>query len=296
MGEWWEPFTLKAVQRAVLAIFLVGIPCAVMGCFVVLRRMAFIGDALAHTVLPGIVIAFLKGANLFFGALVAGIITSLGIGWLSRRKEVREDTAIGILFTAMFALGILLMGQTGSFRDFEGILFGNILYLDRLTLQAMAVLGGLSMGILFLVYKEMELVSYDDAYARVIGICTEKLRYLLLLLLAFTVVGAIQAVGVILTSALLITPAATAGLLTKRLPMMMFLASIFAVLGGLGGLTFSVLTNFPSGAAIVLFCTLFFGLAYLWRGWGRRFTNQRSADPDRAPGDPDKRAPRNGSC
>lgn len=270
MGEALDILSLTAVRRAYLAILLVGIPCAVMGCFVVLRRMAFIGDALAHTVLPGIVIAFLKGFHLFFGALVAGIITSFGIGWLSRRKEVREDTAIGILFTAMFALGILLMGQTGSFRDFEGILFGNILFLDRLTLQAMAVLGGISMIVLAGVFKEMELVSYDPSYAQTIGIKTEKLRYLLLLLLSFTVVGAIQAVGVILTSALLITPAATAALLTKKLPVMILLASLFAVLGGWVGLTFSVFTNFPSGAAIVLACTLFFGLAYLYRSFRRK--------------------------
>lgn len=270
LSELLEPFQLLAVRRAYLAIFLVGIPCALMGCFVVLRRMAFIGDALAHTVLPGMVIAFLKGANLFFGALIAGVITAVGIGWLSRRREIREDTAIGILFTAMFATGILLMGQTGSFRDFEGILFGNILSLDRLTLQMMGGVGVLTLLILGLVYKEMELVSYDEPFARVIGIPADRLRYLLLILLAFTIVGAIHAVGVILTSALLITPPATATLIARKLPWVMFWSVLFSVGGSTLGLTLAILFNLPTGAAMVLTCTSLFGIVYLAKGLPRK--------------------------
>lgn len=256
------PFRYSFMQAGFLAVILVGVPCAVLGAYVVLRRMAFIGDALAHTVLPGLVIAYLVGWSLSGGAVVAGVITAVLIGWLARRQEVREDTAIGIVFTGMFALGILLISTVRSFRDFTHMLFGNILGVTPQDLQLMALIAAGVLIALAVFHKELELSSADPIYARVIGIPVDRLTFLLLILLAFCVVTGIQAVGVVLTSALLVTPAAAASLLTRRLVWMMALAALFAVLAGIAGLYASYYLSVSSGAAIVLACTLIFVLAW----------------------------------
>jgi ABC-type Mn2+/Zn2+ transport system permease subunit len=253
------------MQTGLLAAVLVGVTCATLGVYVVLRRMAFIGDALAHTVLPGLVVAYLRGWNLFAGAILAGLLTALGIGWLSRREEVREDTAIGILFTGMFALGILLMSTARSYRDLSHILFGNILGVTTADLWVIAIVAGLVVAALLLFHKELELTSFDPTHARVIGLQADTLRYGLLALLALAVVAGIQAVGVVLTSALLVTPAASAALLTNRLPRMMVAATLIAVGSAVAGLYASYYFQVASGAAIVLACTLCFALAWLWR-------------------------------
>jgi manganese/iron transport system permease protein len=257
-----EPVRFAFMRTGLAAAVLVGVTCAVLGAYVVLRRMAFIGDALAHTVLPGLVVAYLNSWSLFGGAIVAGVATALGIGWVSRRGTVREDTAIGVFFTAMFALGILLMSRVNSFRDLSHILFGNILGVRP---DDLALIAAISVGVLvtlFLVHKELELTSYDPTYAEVIGLRADGLRFLLLILLALTVVTCIQVVGVVLTSALLITPAAAAGLLTNRLPRMMLIATLIAVFSAICGLYASFYANVASGAAIVLVCTACFGLAW----------------------------------
>ncbi|NJM06229.1 metal ABC transporter permease [Candidatus Gracilibacteria bacterium] len=260
-----EPLTYSFMRTGLAAATLVGITCAVLGAYVVLRRMAFIGDALSHTVLPGLVVAYLNGWSLFGGAIVAGLLTALGIGWVSRRGTVREDTAIGVLFTAMFAFGILLMSRVGSFRDLSHILFGNILGVRPADLWLIAVIAVSVLLTLFLLHKELELSSYDPIYAEVIGLKADRMRLVLLVLLAFTVVTCIQVVGVILTSALLVTPAAAAALLTNRLPRLMLLASVIAVGSALVGLYASYYVNVASGAAIVLCCTACFGCAWLAR-------------------------------
>jgi manganese/iron transport system permease protein len=264
MIDWLlEPFRFGFMQNGLAAATLVGITCATLGTYVVLRRMAFIGDALSHTVLPGLVVAYLNGWNLFGGAITAGLLTALGIGWVSRRGAVREDTAIGVLFTGMFALGILLMSRLNSFRDLSHILFGNILGVRP---DDLLLIGGITAGVLltlFLLHKELELTSYDPTYAEVIGLRADRMRFLLLILLALTVVTCIQVVGVILTSALLVTPAAAAALLTNRLPRMMLLASLVAVGSSLVGLYASFYADVASGAAIVLTCTACFGGAWL---------------------------------
>ena len=187
---------------------------------------------------------------------MAGLATALLIGWLAQRQEIREDTAIGIVFTGMFALGILLISTVRSFRDFTHILFGNIL---GVTTQDLAFIGGVAVVVLLLLalfHKELELASVDPGYATAIGLPVNGLRYLLLALLALTVVSAIQAVGVVLTSALLITPAATASLLTHRLTPMMAVATLVAIGSSGAGLYASYYASVSSGAAIVLVCTL----------------------------------------
>ena len=253
------------MQTALLAAILVGITCATIGVYVVLRRMAFIGDALAHTALPGLVVAYLNGWSLFGGAVVAGLLTALGIGWLSRREEVREDTAIGILFTGMFALGILLISTTRSFRDLTHILFGNILGVTPADLLLIGGVTFITLLALVAFHKELELTSFDPTHAEVIGLRADRLRYLLLILLSLTVVTSIQVVGVVLTSAMLVTPAAAAALVTNRLPRMMLISSGIAVVSGVAGLYISFYQNVSSGAAIVLMCTFFFGMAWVVR-------------------------------
>jgi manganese/iron transport system permease protein len=259
------PFRYSFMQTGLLAVVLIGVPAAVIGTYVVLRRMAFIGDALAHTVLPGLVVAYLVGWSLSGGAIVAGVITAVLIGWLARRQEIREDTAIGIVFTGMFALGILLISTVRSYRDFTHMLFGNILGVTVDDLRLMAVLAAAVLAALLLFHKELELSSADPTYARVIGIPVDRLTLLLLILLAFCVVTGIQAVGVVLTSALLVTPAAAAALLTHRLVHMMALAAFFVVVAGVVGLYASFYFNVSSGASIVLTCTLIFGMAWTVR-------------------------------
>lgn len=274
------PFQFTFMQTALLAAVLIGLTCASIGVYVVLRRMAFIGDALSHTILPGVVVAYLGGWSLTIGALVAGVLTALGIGWLSRREAIREDTAIGVVFTGMFALGVLLMSSARSFRDFTHILFGNIL---GVTMDDLALITLITSGVLlllFLFHKELELTSFDPIHAEVIGLKASWLRYLLLLLLAFAVVSSIQVVGVVMTSALLITPAATASLLTHRLERMMGIAVVIAVASGVIGLYASLYANVSSGAAIVLACTAFFFLAWAWQALRHRIHLDTSNEND----------------
>lgn len=250
-----------------VAAALVGITCAATGVYVVLRRMAFVGDALAHTVLPGLVLAALFGVSPFVGAIVAGLATAGAIGWLSRRAALREDTAIGVVFTAMFAAGLLLgrMGDHHQAHEFEEMLFGELRSVGPGEVAGLAVVALVVLGSLAFLHKELELASFDPRYAEVIGVQTDRLRYLLLALLALTVVSGIQAVGVLLTGALLVTPAAAASLLSVRLGRMMGLAALVAVASTSGGLLVAERFGLPSGAVIVLACTACFAVA-----WGAR--------------------------
>ncbi|MFQ5914447.1 MAG: metal ABC transporter permease [Nitrospinota bacterium] len=266
-----EPFQFAFMRTALLAAALVAVTCATLGVYVVLRRMAFVGDAIAHAALPGLVVAYLRGWNLFGGALAAGLLTALGIGWLARRETVREDTAIGILFTAMFALGILLMSAARSFRDLAHMLFGNILAVTSMDLTLIAVVACIVLGALTTFHKELVLTSVDPSHAEVIGLNPDRIRYLLLVLVALTVVVGVQAVGVVLTAALLVTPAASAALLTQRLLPMMTIASAVAILSSVGGLYASFYLNVSTGPGIVLACTVCFGLA-----WAARAARERA--------------------
>jgi ABC-type Mn2+/Zn2+ transport system permease subunit len=278
-----EPLGYSFMRTGLLAAALVGLTCATLGVYVVFRSMAFIGDALAHTVLPGLVAAYLLGLNLLGGAVVAGVATALGIGWLSRRQTLRDDTAIGITFTGMFALGILLMSTADSFRDFSHMLFGNILGITRADLVLISFLALLVLGVLFLFHKELELTSFDPTHASVIGLNADRVRYGLLVLLSLTVVAGIQAVGVVLISALLITPAAAASLLTKSLPRMMAISAAVAIVSGVVGLYSSYYLNVSSGAAIVLSCTACFVSASAIRATRRSHGARGAANGSASP-------------
>jgi ABC-type Mn2+/Zn2+ transport system permease subunit len=248
-----------------LAGVIVGVLCAVIGCFVVLRSMAFIGDAMAHAVLPGVAVSYLLKGDLFVGALGAALAVALGIGALSRRGTVREDSAIGILFAAALALGVLLISSMRTYAvDLSHILFGNVL---GVSMQDLVLTGSTAAAVLAavaLLYKELVVVSFDPVLAATLRLPAERLRMTLLVLLALTIVVSLQTVGIGLVSALLVTPAATAHLLTRRLPRMMAIAAAIGVASSVIGLYASYYLDVASGAAIVLTATAFFLLAFLF--------------------------------
>jgi ABC-type Mn2+/Zn2+ transport system permease subunit len=264
------------MQHALAASLLIGLVSGVLGVYVVLRRMAFIGDAVAHTALPGLVTAYLKGWSLFGGALVAGAVTALAIGWISRRGKIREDTAIGIVFTGLFALGIVMISATKSFRDVTSLLLGNVLGVSEGDIAVIAAVAAVTLLVVFLLHKELELSSFDPVHAQVCGLHPDVARYVLLLLLALAVVAGIQAVGVVLVSGLLITPAATASLLTTRLDRMMLLAVLFAFVAAAGGLYASFFWNVSTGASMVLTAMATFIIA-----WAARASADRLAQDPR---------------
>ncbi len=266
----FSPFAYPFMFRALLAALIVSAVCAVIGSYIVLRGMAFFGDALAHTLLPGVAIGYLlSGANreaLFWWALGTSILTSLGIGTLTRSARLREDTAIGIVFAGMFALGIALISTVRSYAvDLSHFLFGDVLGVSEVALWRMAIFGSLVLLLVFLFYKEFLVISFDPVLAATLRLPTRYLENLFLILVAVTVAVALQTVGVALMVAMLITPATTAYLLTHRLPVMMGLATVFAVFSSLVGLYLSYYLGIASGAAIVLVSTLLFAIVFLWR-------------------------------
>ena len=259
-----QPFTLEFMQRALIASLIVGVVCSVLGCFVVLRAMAFLGDALAHAILPGVAIAYLLGANLLAGALVAALVVAVGIGLFSRRGAVKEDTAIGILFAAALALGVVLISTVRSYAvDLTHILFGNVLGVSAGDLWLTGILAAAVLATVFLLYKEFLLASFDPVLAHTLGRRPELLRFVMLILLALTVVVSLQTVGVGLVAAMLVTPAATAYLLTRRLSRMMALSAVVGAASSVAGLYFSYYLNVASGAAVVLTATVVFMVAFV---------------------------------
>ena len=274
-----EPLQYSFMLRALAASIIVGTLCAVMGTYVVLRGMAFLGDALAHAILPGIAIAYLLGGNLLLGALAAALVIAVGIGFFSRQGVVKEDTAIGILFAAALSLGIALISSIRTYAvDLSHILFGNVLGVSAADLWMTAGLGLLILATVFVLFKPFLVISFDPVLAATMRLPANLLRMLMLILLALTVVVSLQTVGVGLAAAMLVTPAATAYLLTRRLVPMMLTSALLGALSSVIGLYASYYINVVSGAAIVLTATLFFLLAFLFgprqRTWMRSVAAQ----------------------
>jgi ABC-type Mn2+/Zn2+ transport system permease subunit len=227
--------------------------------------MAFFGDALAHAILPGIAVAYLVEINLFWGALGMGLLTAIGIGYLSRQGQIKEDTAIGVIFAASFALGVALLSTVQTYSvDLTHILFGNVLGVSSTDLWLTAGLGLVVLLLVVLLYKELLVISFDPILAATLRLPTTVLDYLLLVLIALSVVVSLQTVGVALLVAMLATPAATAFLLTRRLWHMMIVGAIIGSVSSVAGLYLSFYANIASGAAVVLVCTFFFVLAFLF--------------------------------
>jgi ABC-type Mn2+/Zn2+ transport system permease subunit len=260
-----EPLQYAFMVRGLVAALIVGIVCPVLGAYVVLRGMAFFGDALAHIILPGVVVAYLLGWPLGVGALITGVLAALGIGALSQRKEIKEDTAMGVIFAGAFALGIALLSTQRAYAvDLSHILFGNLLGVSAGDLWLM---GGLALVVFALVvafYKEFLVLSFDPVLAVTLRLPVTFLKNLLLVLTAVVIVASLQAVGVTLVLAMLVTPAASAYLLTRRLPTMMMLGAGLGAAGAVIGLYLSYYANLASGPAIVLTETLVFVLVLLF--------------------------------
>lgn len=254
------PLNYSFMVRGLLAALMVGAVCAVVGSYVVLRGMAFFGDALAHSLLPGVAVGYLvsgaaRGA-LFWWGLLAGVATALGIGAISRESKLKEDTVIGIVFAGMFALGVGLISTARSYAvDLAHFLFGNVLGVSSGDLWLMAVFGGLILLVILAFYKEFLVLSFDPMLGQTLRLPMRLLNYLMLVLIAVAVVVSLQTVGVALMVAMLVTPAATASLLTRRLPAMMTIAALIGASCSVVGLYLSYYFGVASGASIVLVCT-----------------------------------------
>lgn len=262
------PLSYPFMVRGFVAVVMVGIVCATVGTYVVLRGMAFFGDALAHAVLPGVAVGYLVSGGargtVFWWALGTAVLAAIGIGAVGKGAQVKEDTAIGIIFAGMFALGIALISTVRSWAvDLAHFLFGDVLGVSRSDLWLTGVFGGIVLFTVLVFYKEFLVLSFDPILALTLRLPATALRYLLLVLIAVAVVVSLQTVGVALMVAMLVTPAATAYLLTRRLSRMMALAAFIGAFSGIAGLYLSFYIRVASGAAIVLVCTALFLLALL---------------------------------
>lgn len=263
------------LQNALLAAILVGIICGVIGCFIILRGMALMGDAISHAVLPGVVIAYMVGASFFIGAVITGVLTALAIGFISQNSRIKEDSAIGIMFTAMFALGVVMItALQGTSVDLWHILFGNVLAVSQTDLYITMGIGIFVLLTIFVFYRPLLLSSFDETMAKATGLPVKWIHYMLMLLLSFVTVASLQTVGIILVVAMLITPGATAYLLTERFSVMLFLSALFGIISAVSGLFWSVIYDVSSGASIVLVASAIFifffffapkqGLVFKW--------------------------------
>jgi manganese/iron transport system permease protein len=260
-----EPFRYEFMLRGLWASLIVGVVCPILGTYVVLRGMAFLGDALAHIILPGVVLAFMLGWPLPVGALIVGTTAALAIGAIGRRADIKEDAAIGVVFAGAFALGVAMISVQRSYAvDLAHILFGNLLGVSNADIRLMLGLGVVVLLTVLAFYKEFLVLSFDPVLAATLRLPVTFLQNLLLVLLAIVIVISLQAVGVALVLAMLVTPASAAFLLARRLPVMMVLSAGIGLLSSLVGLYLSYYADVVSGSAIVLVATVIFGAVFLF--------------------------------
>ncbi|RLK48804.1 manganese/iron transport system permease protein [Alkalispirillum mobile] len=273
-----SPFDYGFMQRALLTSVLVGAVCGMLSCYVVLKRWSLLGDAISHAVLPGVAIAYLLGWPFFIGAFITGALTSLGIGAIERHTRIKSDAAMGLMFTAAFALGIVIISKIASSTHLMHILFGNVLGVQHSALLLTLVSGIIAFLVVWLFYRPLLLYTFDPLQAQALGFRTSAIHYGLILLLTLTIVASLETVGIILVVAMLITPGATAHLLTERLTTMMGLSVGVGVVSAVVGLYLSFFFDVASGGAIVLVATAIFLLTLLFaprhgllaRWWRRR--------------------------
>ncbi|MEB3335818.1 MAG: metal ABC transporter permease [Leptolyngbyaceae bacterium] len=266
MGHWLlDPLQYAFMQRSLIVAVTVGIICSVVGSYLMVQRLALLGDAISHSLLPGLAIAFILGANLFIGAFIAGVISTVMIAWIPRRSPIKEDAAMGIVFSAFFALGVTLITviQKSNKIDLNHFLFGNILGVTGDEVRDTAIIAVLVLLSVFLLYKELLFYSFDPLGAQATGLPVNLLNSGLMILIALTVVASMKTVGVILVLALLITPGSTAYLLVSRLHQVMLLGSAIGVFSSISGMYLSYYYNLPSGPAIVMVASGLFFLAFL---------------------------------
>lgn len=265
-----DPLQYPFMVRGIIAAVIVGSVCAVVGTYVVLRGMAFFGDALAHAILPGIAIGYLVSSgtrqSLFWWAAVTSVISAVAIDSIRRSTKIKQDTAIGIIFAGMFALGVALISTVRSYTvDLAHFLFGDVLGVSNTDLLLSAIFAVFIILTIIAFYKEFLVLSFDPLLATTLRLPARLLDLLLVILIALAIVVSLQTVGVALMVAMLVTPAATAYLFTHRLLVMMGVAAIIAAFSGVLGLYLSFYFGIASGAAIVLTCTIIFAAAWIYQ-------------------------------
>jgi manganese/iron transport system permease protein len=272
------PFEYRFMQRALLTSVLVGATCGLLSCFVVLKRWSLLGDAISHAVLPGVAIAYLLGWPFFVGAFVTGALTSLGIGAIERHTRIKSDAAMGLMFTAAFALGIVIISKITTSTHLMHILFGNVLGVQSSALLLTLLASLVAVLTIWLAYRPLLLYTFDPQQAQALGFPVSTIHYGLIMLLTLTIVASLETVGIILVVAMLVTPGATAHLLTDRFTTMLALSVGVGVVSAVAGLVLSVRLDVASGGAIVLVASGLFLLALLaaprhgliarrWRRW-----------------------------
>lgn len=252
------------LQKALFTSIMVGVICGVIGSFIILRGMALIGDAISHAVLPGVAISYMIGINFFYGAVVTGMLTALGIGYINQNSRIKNDSAIGIVFSAAFAIGVILIAKANSSINLDRILFGNVLSVRSSDMWMTLIIGAIVLLTVIFFYKELLVSTFDPTFAAAYGLPNKLIHYVIMILLTMVTVASLQTVGVILVVAMLITPAATAYLLTNRLWVMIVMAALFGAVSSIIGLYYSFVYNLPSGAVIVLVATAIFLLAFFF--------------------------------
>ncbi|MEP6694025.1 MAG: metal ABC transporter permease [Chloroflexota bacterium] len=271
MPDLLEPLQYAFVQRALLAAVLVALVCASVGVFVVLRGLAFLGDAIAHAAFPGVVIAFLMKVNIVLGGSIAAVVSALAISAVARRSGLKEDTAIGVVFSGMFAVGIVLFSSIRTYTgDLLGILFGDVLGVATDQLVVAAITAAVILIALWVIWRQLVFVSFDAIGAAAAGLNTLRYDTLLLGLIGLAIAVSVQIVGVVLVVAMLVTPAATARLLAQDLRALVVGALLVAVFSSVAGIWLSYYVNAASGGTIVLVATTLFGLVWIARGVARR--------------------------
>ncbi|MGE3960259.1 MAG: metal ABC transporter permease [Dehalococcoidia bacterium] len=272
--DWFlGPYEFEFMRRALLVLIVVSIVGGVVGAFVVHKGLAFAGDALAHSTLAGVSVAFVAGMNVSAGALAAAVLTALGIGWTRERARVSYDTAIGILFVAMFSIGILVLSTRTSYTpDLFSFVFGDILGVSSSDIVGALILGVAVLLFVLAFYRELLFVAYDPAMARTVGLPARAFEYALIAMVAVAVVVALKAIGIVLVNAMLIIPAATASLLVTRLQQIMLLGAGIALASSLIGLQLSFHASVATSPAIVLTGCGIFVAALAWSHWRGRVT------------------------
>jgi ABC-type Mn2+/Zn2+ transport system permease subunit len=253
-----EPFRYGFMVDAMIVGVAVGAVCAVLSCYLVLKGWSLMGDAISHAVLPGIVIAYAIGLPLAVGAFLSGLLCAVATGYIKANSRVKEDTVMGVVFTGLFAFGLVLFTKIKSDLHLDHILFGNILGLEAGDLRNTLITSGLVLAVMLALRRDLLLFCFDPTHARAIGLRTQLLYYLLLSLLAVTIVVSLKAVGIILVIAMLITPGCVAYLLTDRFGRMLWIATATAVGSSLTGVYVSFFLNASTGACIVLVQALVF--------------------------------------
>ncbi len=262
--NWLSPFQFDFMLNAFAIGALVGTVCAVFSCFLVLKGWSLMGDAISHAVLPGIVLAYAAGIPLPIGAFFSGLLCAVGTGFIKSHSRVKEDTVMGVVFTGLFALGLVLFTKIDSDQHLNHILFGSLLGIPRAQIIQTAGIGGTTLLITLLLRKDLLLFCFDPLQARSVGLNTTVLNYTMLSLLALTIVASLQAVGIILVIAMLVTPGCIGFLLADRFSRMQWIAVASAVFSSLTGVYVSFFINGSTGSCIVLVQAFLFVLALVF--------------------------------